>query len=323
MKSAVAAAFVSMAFALTRGRILLALLTAHLALALPSVLVFAEAAREASNHRADAVAFAETLDYTTWFDLRAKLRPADMALGFSGLAAFLLGVFASAGWFEVLTKRDARMGFRAFASGAGARMVRFVRLAVNSLLLIAAAGYLFYGAPAELVLRWLTGGEAELTAFASESQSRAFQFVRTGLFTLTLVGIILVSDLSRAVMVVRGGRSALVAGFRGLVLFLRNPVASAAGAAVPFALECSALWAVAWGIELAVAGEANDLNLAALFLLTQAAVVVREVARAGRLGALLAIARDDDSLRFERRYGRMSDPLIAAAGGAMTDEFEG
>jgi hypothetical protein len=323
MKSAMAAAFGSMAFALTRGRILLALVFAHLALALPSTLLFADAVREASNHRADPVAFAEALDFTAWFDLQGKLRPAEMALGFSGLAAFLLGIFAAAGWFEVLTRRDSRLGFRAFASGAGARMVRFVRLALISLLVIAGARWVFYGAPADLAIQWLTGGGSELTDFATEPRARIFQWAQSGAFVLTLGGVVLVSDLSRSVMVVRGGRSALVAGFRGVVLFLRNPLASTAGAAVPFAAECASLWGIGWGIDIAAAGEANDWNLAALFLLTQVAVVVREVARAGRLGALLAIARDDDSLRFERRYGRLSDPLIAAAGGAMTDEFEG
>lgn len=321
--NAPARALGSMAYALTRGRILLALLAAHLALALPCVLLFGDALRDTAQRVMDPAAFAAELDFSTWFDLRERLRPAGLALGFSAFGAFLLGIFASAGWLEVLTRRDARPGFRVFAAGAGARMVRFVRVALLSLVAIAAARFVFYGTPSEWALAWLTGGGNDLSDFRTEGAARIFEDVRSGLFVASLAWIVLVSDLARAVMVVRGGRSALVAVFRGVVLFARYPFTSAAAAAVPCAVEVAALFGLAVGIDWMSTGAATDVNLAILFLLTQVAVFAREVARAGRLGALLAIADDDDSRRFERRYGRLSDPVIAAAGGAMTDEFEG
>ena len=323
MKKAILSAFGSMAFAATRGRVLLALLLASLALALPSVLLFGDAVRAYANHRADPIPFASEIDFTAWFDLRRDLQPAALALAFSALGAFLLGIFSAGGWLEVLSNREGRPGFRVFAAGAGGRFVRFLRLSVLALAAIFGARVLCYGAPSLALQRVLSGGTGELSDFPNETAVRYFELWRSIAFAGCVAWIVLVSDLSRAALVVRGGRSAIVAAARGLILFLRNPLSSAAAAGVPFAIELAFLWGIAWLADRASEGEANDLNLAALFLVTQLAVVAREVCRAGRLGALLALAEADDDARFERRYGKQADPILAAAGGAMTDEYEG
>jgi hypothetical protein len=323
VKNALLSAFGSMFFAAARGRVLLALLLAYFALALPPVLLFAEAVRSYANHRAEPIAFADALDFTAWFDLRKALRPAEGALAFSALAAFLLGICSAGGWLEVLSNRLGRPGFKVFAAGAGGRFIRYLRLAVLSRLAIAGARYLCYGAPADALQRFLSGGSGELVDFPTESAANHFQWWRSIAFAACVAWVVLVSDLGRAALVVRGGRSAIVAGFRGLVLFFRNPFSSVAAIGLPFAVEFLLLWGVAWWVERLSDGEANDLNLALLFLATQCAVIVREVCRAGRLGALLAIAEADDDARFERRYGKQGDPILAAAGGAMTEEYEG
>ena len=322
MKKAILSAFGSMAFAATRGRVLLALLLASLALALPSVLLFGDAVRAYANHRADPIPFASEIDFTAWFDLRRDLQPAALALAFSALGAFLLGIFSAGGWLEVLSNREGRPGFRVFAAGAGGRFVRFLRLSVLALAAIFGARVLCYGAPSLALQRVLSGGTGELSDFPNETAVRYFRLWRSIAFAGCVAWIVLVSDLSRAALVVRGGRSAIVAAARGLILFLRNPSrrpprpGSPSRSSSPFC-----------GNRLArrprLRGEANDLNLAALFLVTQLAVVAREVCRAGRLGALLALAEADDDARFERRYGKQADPILAAAGGAMTDEYEG
>lgn len=325
MKNALLAALGSMGFAATRGRVLLALLLAHFALALPSALLLADAVRGASNHHADPIAFAAELDYTAWFDLRAKLEPAAAALSASALAAFLFGIFSAGGWLEVLSHRSGHPGFRVFASGAGTRFVRYLRLALLSLLAIAGARWLFYGTPALALEKALSGGSGDLADFSTEKAANAWTFWRSLGFGLAVGLVVLVSDLGRAALVVRGGRSAVLAATRGLILFLRRPVASVSAAGFPFLAEMGILLGIAWLADRASEGEATNVNLAALLLCTQAAVVVREVTKAGRLGGLLAIAGADDDARFERRYGKQADPILAAAGGGGTlgEEYEG
>src|SRR6185436_4952108 len=107
-----------------------------------------------------------------------------------------------------------------------------------------------------------------------------FLLLRSFGFALSVAWIVAVSDLARAVLVVRGGRSAIVAAFRGLVLFLRNPLSTAAAALVPFLAELLLLWGVAWIAEQCSAGEATFVNLSLLFVATQLAVAAREITRA-------------------------------------------
>ncbi len=310
----------SMGFASLQVRILAALVAAQLVLALPLVLPFGRAVADASNHRADPVRFASELDYTAWFDLREGLTPFEPILFGMILGAFLLGVFASGGWLESFAHRDAAPPVRTFASGGAGRFFRFLRLALFSIAGIALARWLFYGPPLSALQTAITGS-TELGDFGSETASRNFQWMRSIGFASTVAVLLVVSDLARAVIVIGGGRSALVGWVNGLWLFLRHPLRSILGASVPFGVELAALVGVSFLVDLFSVGAATKGNLAGLFVATQLAVVLREISRAGRLGALLGIARDDHEARVARRWGAVQQvPLVAAAGHGTAGE---
>ncbi|MFN0205080.1 MAG: hypothetical protein ACKVS6_02055 [Planctomycetota bacterium] len=324
MKRVLEGVFGSILYASVRGRILLALCLGYFALALPAALTFGRAFGASTLHRADPSILGPELEYTIFFDLRDKLQTAEPALLASILGAFLLGLFSTGGWLEILVhrhERNARAGLKAFCSGGGARFVRFLRLAILSLAAIGAARWIFYGLPFESLQKFLTDSDStELREFATEGSANLFVNIQTAGFALSVAFIILVSDLGRASIAVRGGRSAFMAALHGTSLFFRRPLSALTAGIIPFALELILLYGLAWCVELASAGEATYLNITVLFLLTQLIVIVRECLRAGRFGGLVALAETDMDARMERRYGNYPDPVVAAAGRAMTDD---
>lgn len=324
MSRAIVEVLQSLFYASLRGRILLGILCAYFAIALPTILPFGSAFRARANHHAPAPLLFEELDYTFWFDARNDIAAVEPALLASAFVSFLLGIFFSGGWLEVLSKREGKPGLKVFCSGGGARFFRFLRLAVFSLAAVACARFVFYGYPAKYLLSWITGAdEPELISFHSENSSRLFVNLQSAFFTISLAAIVLVSDLARASIVVRGGRSAFLGAIHGISLFVRKPLPAIAAAGLPFLLEMGLLVCISWGVERTSSGEPTILNLILLFILITAVGLVREIARAGRLGGLLAIANVDAEARLERRYGSFADPVIAAAGRAMTTDDEG
>ncbi|MBI3820822.1 MAG: hypothetical protein HY286_19195 [Planctomycetes bacterium] len=312
----------SLFFASMRGRILLGLVCAYFALALPAILPFAETLHGRTNHNVERARFGQELDFTVWTDLRGATGPASAALLASVLAAFLLGLFTAGGWFEVLYKREGKPGLKVFCAGGGGRFFRFLRIALLSLLAIAGARWLFYGTPAVALREWLNGS-ADFEDFSSEVSKNRFVYLQSILFSTSLAGIVLVSDLARAALVVRGGRSAVIGIAYGLSLFFRRPLASIAAAGLPIVLEISLLYGLAWGLDYVSGIGPTTFSLIFTFILTQIIVLLRELTRAGRLGGLLAIADVDSQARMERRFGAFADPVIAAAGRAMTTDDEG
>lgn len=312
----------SIFYASLRGRILLGILCAYFALALPVILPFGSVLQSRTNHRIDSALIAQEMNYTVWFDLREQLASVEPALLATVLVAFLFGIFSSGGWLEVLYKREGKPGLKVFCSGGGARFFRFLRLAALSLIAIAFARWIIYGAPGQSVLKWCIG-TTDLDEFHNETRRNLFLNLQSALFTGSIAAIVLVSDLARAALVVRGGRSAVLGAIHGLSLFARRPLQAIAAAGLPFLLELGILISLAWGIDYASAGEPTIINLTILFLLILLVCLVREIMRAGRLGGLLAIADLDSEARMERRYGAFADPVVAAAGRAMTTEDEG
>jgi hypothetical protein len=322
MKRVLAAMVSSIFYAIFRGRILLALALGYFVLALPTVLPFSRALRENTNHRANPAELGKELNFDIFSTLRTELSAADGILLASILGAFLLGLFTAGGWLEVLANRrdrDASPGLKVFCAGGGARFFRYLRLSVISLSGIAAAGWIFYGMPFQALQRFLCGSD-DLIEFQSEGAANRFVQLRSTGFLVLVGWTVLVSDLARAAIVVRGGRSAVLAALRGFTLFVKNPLKSVTAGITPFLLELLILSGLAWCIRKVEESDLSYMNLFLIFVLTQIVVMTRELIRAGRLGAMLVIAEADMDIRMERKFGIFADPVIAAAGRAMTDD---
>lgn len=314
MKTALLATFASLGTALIRGRILAVLTLAWFALSLPAVLLLGGGLRRKLNHNIPGA----DVDYSTFFDLRETLAASGPVAPVSAFAAFLLGLFIAGGWFEILHKPQGRPGLRTFCAGGGARFIRFLRLSVFSIASIALAHWICYDTPTLFLQRFLTGG-TENVYFSSETGALWFGRTQTFVFAAMVAWIILITDLARASIVVRSGRSAFMAVLHGMSLFLRRPHAAISVAGASFAVELLLLLGIATGTDALWEMETTTTTLILLFVAGQAAIYIREACRAARIGGLLAIATSDADARMERRFGRFADPLIAAAGGAMTD----
>ena len=136
------------------------------------------------------------------------------------------------------------------------------------------------------------GGIAGDAEGEAKSQAAAFWGARTR--ELTFLGLFLVfraaADLGRAHLVVRGRRSAVLAFLRGLGTLARHPLRAGGLAvlvAVPEALLVLALTAMVPGVS-----GSSWTHLVGLFLVFQAAVLVRWAARAALLaGNVRLLAR--------------------------------
>lgn len=268
------------------------LVFAQLAIALPVVLPAGRAFREAANHRIESSQFSLATDFAAWSDLMPRLAQLEPTLAAMAFAAFALGIASSAGWASLAARGEERPTAAAFCSAAGEFFFRFLRLAMISLIAIAAFRWLLYGSPSEALLRAWCGSE-ELTELSSEPVARVFVRSRSALFVVGTAAVVLASDLGRLQMIRTRSRSALAAFAAGARRLARSPLRCATAATAAFALELALLYVLSFWVTAASAGDATHLNVASLFVATQVAVVIRETTRAGRFAALAAVSEDD------------------------------
>ncbi|MBL8694329.1 MAG: hypothetical protein JNJ88_09560 [Planctomycetes bacterium] len=267
------------------------LLLSQLAIALPVVLPAGRAFREASNHRIESPHFSLATDFAAWSDLLPRLALLEPVLAAVAFAAFALGIASSAGWAALAARGDLRPTAAAFCSAAGEYFFRFLRLAMISLIAIAALRWLLYGSPSEALLRAWCGSE-ELTELSSEPVARAFVRSRSTLFVVGTAAAVLASDLGRLHLIRAGSHSALAAIAVGVRRLMRSPLRCGTAAAAAFALEIALLYVISFWVSAASSGDATQLNVASLFVATLAVGVIRETTRAGRFAALAAVSED-------------------------------
>jgi hypothetical protein len=155
------------------------------------------------------------------------------------LLASLLNLLFSAGWMKVAVRNQRDHSLRLFLQGGGRYFFPFFRTWLLGLPLFALATWIFWGAPADWVLeQFMPDGDAALAA--SERTGRWLETLRSVLYLLSIWKIEIILDLARASLVVGQRSSAFLAMFRGIGFFTRTPFQVFGMLFASFALEL--LW---------------------------------------------------------------------------------
>ena len=225
------------------------------------------------------------LDWGVWADIKRREAPFFEGLGLAmvwiGVLAWLFGQAVSGGFLGAAAD-DVAARAAGTPSPAKGRVARF----------LAAAGTWFFPSlrvslvflatmlVARRVIFEIWGGIAGEAEAAAPSQAVSWWAMRwrEGVFLAVFLVFRVAADLGRAHLVVRGRRSAFLSFLRGLGTLARHPLKAGGLAllvAVPEMLLLAALARLIPGFP-----ESSTLELVALFLVLEIAVLVRWSARA-------------------------------------------
>jgi hypothetical protein len=226
------------------------------------------------------------LDWGVWADVKRREAPFFEGLGLAmvwiGVLAWLFGQGVSGGFLGAAAE-DMAARAAGTASPAKGRVARFLSAAGTWFFPSLRVSLVFLAVTmlvARRVIFEVWGGIAAEAEAAAPSQAASWWGLRTreGVFLATFLVFRAAADLGRAHLVVRGRRSAFLAFFRGLGTLARHPL-KAGGLAVLVAVpEMLLLFALARLIP--GFPESSTLELVALFLVLETAVLVRWTARA-------------------------------------------
>ncbi|RMH04338.1 MAG: hypothetical protein D6702_03430 [Planctomycetota bacterium] len=275
-----------------RPRVLLLLVVLSAFAALPPALVVADSADLHLAPLADAPSGPELLRgpipgrlFQAWEQADPDVRRrAGLTLAPLWLAASWLGLLVCAGWMATARARALRQrgghGLADFLAGGGRFFFPFLRTWLLGLPLFALATWLVWGRPGAWLMRLLLPPEGDPAFAAGETAARWVENGREIVALLLVFGVEILLDLARAGLVAGGRRSALLALFRGLGVFLFEPlrVLVLVGAGLTFEL-----------LLLAVLSALTDAELLPLWSLVLLLPFCRQLCRGARWAGLLRL----------------------------------
>jgi hypothetical protein len=255
----------------------------------------------ATAHRATDAQLIAQLDETFRFDHRAALGELSASVGaFGAVLAFLaalLGCFCAGGTLELFTSAAGESPLRRFCSGGASLFLRFARIALLQIAVLALAGWVLYGLPwQKLVLELccgLPGGDPQ--EFASEASAVHAVWVQDGLYALVFACTSLWAAHTRARVALRETRSACIAGLRTCWLLLRHPLRiglPAASIALLQVLAVAAIGAFANARNHHFELDGAGWQIGVLLVCTIAAILVTALARVAQYALAVELVRE-------------------------------
>ncbi len=223
------------------------------------------------------------------------------AAGLVALLAMLLGVFAAGGWLTLLADERRGRGFTRFVHGGAQRFFCFARVWLASLALLALWNWVFYGMPwKRLVLGGLVGVPTDdlgqLESLGSELHAFALRLTQDGLFAGFALFTLAWAIYTRTRLVALGRWSVAIAGLRTLFVLLRHPLRTLRPLLLLFLTQLIVVSLVAGGlsrfIDRGLTDDPSLTRVAILLLISQLALIFREVSRGAGYYAALSVTRE-------------------------------
>ena len=289
---------------LGRPPVWLAVWSIEAALALAPALLLQQWLSGALEHRYEAGSQFGNLDTFFRFDHRRADGELDTTNGTLGavLAVFavLAGVFCAGGWLQVFLERTRGHSLQRFFLGGARYFWRFLRLALLTVLALAAVTWLVHGTPWDtLVLRGLAGvpkGDLErLESLDSESTAFLLRGAQHATYAVLVALLFVWGDYSRARLALHDTASAIWSGACTAFTMLRHPVKTLRPMIGLLVVETALVLAggyVARSVEGEVGRSASLAGVALLLAIGQIVLLWRVVLRGSRYHAAVQVSRE-------------------------------
>lgn len=215
------------------------------------------------------------------------------------LLAMLAGVFLAGGWLQVVLERTHGRTLRRFCMGGGRYFMRFLRVLLLLLVLLAAWRWLIYGPLWErhVIQGWfeVPKGDRGLESLDSEATQKWMGWLQAGVHFVGFALLLAWATFVRTRLAMHDGRSALKAGLLSAWTLLRHPLRTLTPLAllwltevliVSLALGAFVQWLEHGLIERPSAGLVGAMGLASFL-----ALAVREVLRGARYHAAVKVSQ--------------------------------
>ncbi|MEM8713308.1 MAG: hypothetical protein AAGG01_20370 [Planctomycetota bacterium] len=239
------------------------------------------------------------------------------------LIALLFGCFAAGGWLQVTFEQPDRQTLRRFAFGGGRYFGRFVRVALMTLLLLAAVRWVFYGDPWKRLVygylldvpKWDWG---RLETLPSEEQYTNLIWLRDGLAAISFAKVLAWAIYTRTRLALRDSRSVIAAGIATYFTMLRHPIQTLRPLILLLLVEVLVVLVVLgwWNgtVETRFYADANGWHILAFFGIAQLGAIWRQVTRgayyhaAGRVSQALILPTDSKPDPWAKTIGGPGGP---------------
>jgi hypothetical protein len=291
-------------FALGRTSAWFSVWVMHIFLAVAPAVVYYAWFRDATAHRYEPGSLFANLDVTFRTDHGSALAILDTANGRVGavLAVFamLVSAFCAGGWLQIFLEHGHGRSLRRFFFGGARYFMRFVRVMLLTLLVLALFAWTVYDLPWEkAVLEWALGipegDRASLASFGSEQSAVYLTRVQHGLFAL-LFGLTLVwADYTRTRLALHDTSSALWAGLCTFFAMLAHPIRALRpmfGLLVTELIVVFGAGLIASSIEDEMFEHPELLGTVFLLLIGQFVLLWRLIVRGARYFAAIEVSRD-------------------------------
>lgn len=215
------------------------------------------------------------------------------------IVVLLLGIFAAGGWLQVLLERASGYAMRRFLSGGCRFFLRFLRVAILVLALLACAQWVLYGMPwKKLVLEGALGlashDLARMEGLESELMMRRLGWIQDGCMTLSFALILAWALYTRTRLALHDSRSVIWAGACSALTILRHPIRTLRPLLLLFVAEASVLvflagWATDF-FEQRLGASPSAWWILGLAMTGFTALAWREVLRGARYHAVIAVS---------------------------------
>lgn len=221
------------------------------------------------------------------------------------LATMLLGAFFAGGWLQVVLERTRGHSLRRFFYGGSRYFLRFVRVMLLTLCVLAFFGWVIYERPFE---QWILSGEfgvpdkdlSRLESLDSEGTVFALRAGQDALYALLFALTVTWADYTRTRLALQNTYSALWGGLTTFFTMLRHPIRTLRPMIVLVLLEALVLFALAWTMRwlqdgfLPAEGEssAGIATVWVLLVLGQVALMWRAIIRGARYHVSVGVSRE-------------------------------
>jgi len=276
----------------------------HVFLAVAPAVAYYAWFRDATAHRYEPGSLFANLDVTFRADHAVALSTLDGANGRVGavLAVFamIVSVFCAGGWLQIFLEHGHGRSLRRFFFGGARYFMRFFRVLVLTLLVLALFAWVVYDLPWEkAVLEWALdipkGDRADLSSLGSERDAVYLTWLQHGLFA-TLFGLTLVwADYTRTRLALHDTSSALWAGVCTFFAMLVHPIRALRPMFALLVVELVVVLGaglIASSIEDEMFEHPELLGTGFLLLIGQLVLLWRLIVRGARYFAAIEVSRD-------------------------------
>ncbi len=221
--------------------------------------------------------------------------------GSAGVAAalafvtMLFGAFAGGGWLQVFLERTQGRSLRRFLWGGARYFWRFTRVWILTLVTLGFLGWVLYGWPWKMAMRFLFGAEdGDLEVLDSELSALLVTGLQHGLYGLAVALVLVWGCYTRTRLALQNTSSALWAGLCTWGLILLHPVRTLRPMVLLFVIEGLVVYLLgklSWDVNTEISAGSGMTSLVALLAIGQAAMMWQGISRGARYHAATQVSR--------------------------------